>query len=164
MRRLAAPVLIVGAGPVALSLAIDLAWRGIAVIVAEARAAGPPPSVKCNYIAARTIEAFRRLGIARAVREAPGLPADFPNDVAFRTTTTGIEFGRIPIPCRADRYTDRSGPDGSWPTPEPPHRINQIDLEPALAAAAAAMPGLTLLFGTRVTGFTADTATTAACG
>ncbi len=154
MRRLRAPVVIVGAGPVGLSLAMDLAWRGIRVLVAEARAAGEPPSVKCNHVAARTMEAFRRLGIARTVREAPGLPADYPNDVAFRTTTTGIEFGRIHIPCRADRYTDRSGPDGWWPTPEPPHRINQIYLEPALAAAAAAMPELTLLFGTRVTGFT----------
>lgn len=153
MRRLAAPVLIVGGGPVGLSLAIDLAWRGIRVIVAEARAEGAPPSVKCNHVAARTMEAYRRLGIARAIRDAPGLPADYPNDVAFRTTTTGIEFGRIHIPCRADRYTDRSGPDGHWPTPEPPHRINQIYLEPALAACAAALPAITLLWATRVTGF-----------
>ena len=151
-RRLASPVLIVGGGPVGLSLAMDLAWRGVRVIVAEARAQGVPPSVKCNHVAARTMEAFRRLGIARAVREAPGLPADYPNDVAFRTTTTGIEFARIHIPCRADRHTDRSGPDGHWPTPEPPHRINQIYLEPALAAAAAAMPAITLLWDTRVTG------------
>jgi 2-polyprenyl-6-methoxyphenol hydroxylase-like FAD-dependent oxidoreductase len=156
MRRLAAPVLIVGGGPVGLTLAMDLAWRGIRVIVAEARAEGEPPSVKCNHVAARTMEVFRRLGIARAVREAPGLPADYPNDVAFRTTTTGIEFARIHIPCRRDRYTDRSGPDGWWPTPEPPHRINQIYLEPALAAAAATFPGVTLLFRTRVTGFTED--------
>ena len=45
------------------------------------------------------MEIFRRLGVARTVRDA-GLPADYPNDVAFRTTTTGIEFARIPIPCR----------------------------------------------------------------
>ena len=157
-RRIATQVLIVGGGPVGLTLALDLAWRGIAVVVAEARARGVPPSVKCNHVAARTMEAYRRLGIARAVREAPGLPADFPNDVAFRTTTTGTEFARIHIPCRADRHADRSGPDGWWPTPEPPHRINQIYLEPALAAAAAAVPGIALLWATRVTGFieTAD--------
>ncbi|MDE2007183.1 MAG: FAD-dependent monooxygenase [Rhodospirillales bacterium] len=153
MRRIAAPVLIVGGGPVGLSLAMDLARRGVRVVVAEARARGVPPSVKCNHVAARTMEAFRALGIARAIREAPGLPEDYPNDVAFRTTTTGVEFARIHIPCRRDRYTDRSGPDGHWPTPEPPHRINQIYLEPALAAAAEARTEITLLWGTRVTGF-----------
>ena len=67
-----------------------------------------------------------------------------PNDVAFRTTTTGIEFARIPIPCRRDRYTVKDGPDGWWPTPEPPHRINQIYLEPELVEHAAAMPGRAL--------------------
>jgi hypothetical protein len=122
------------------------------VLVLESRARGEPPSVKCNHVALRSMEIFRRLGIAPAVREAPGLPEDHPNDVAFRTTTTGIEFARIHIPCRRDRYTDRSGPDGWWPTPEPPHRINQIYLEPALFAAAAAM-GPRILNRTRLTGF-----------
>ncbi len=144
-----------GAGPVGLTLAMDLARRGIDVLVLEARARGEPPSVKCNHVASRSMEAFRRLGIARAVREAPGLPADHPNDVAFRTTTTGVEFARIHIPCRRYRYTDRSGPDGWWPTPEPPHRINQIYLEPVLSAAAASM-GPRILNRARLTCFDQD--------
>ena len=45
--------------------------------------------MKCNHVAARTMEIFRRLGLVRAVRDA-GLPAEYPNDVAFRTTATGI--------------------------------------------------------------------------
>jgi 2-polyprenyl-6-methoxyphenol hydroxylase-like FAD-dependent oxidoreductase len=151
-RRLFTSVLIVGAGPVGITLAIDLAWRGIDVTVAESRARGEPPSVKCNHVAARTMEIFRRLGVACTVRDA-GLPADYPNDVAFRTTTTGIEFARIPIPCRAERYTATGGPDTGWPTPEPPHRINQIYLEPLLVDYAAAMPGVTLLNRVRVDGF-----------
>jgi hypothetical protein len=36
------------------------------------------------------MEIFRRLGLVGAVRDA-GLPADYPNDVAFRTTATGID-------------------------------------------------------------------------
>jgi 2-polyprenyl-6-methoxyphenol hydroxylase-like FAD-dependent oxidoreductase len=152
-RRIFTSVLIVGAGPVGITLAMDLAWRGIDVTVAELRARGEPPSVKCNHVAARTMEIFRRLGVAQTVREA-GLPADYPNDVAFRTTATGIELGRIPIPCRAERYTATGGPDTWWPTPEPPHRINQIYLEPLLMDHAAAMPGVTLLNRTRVAGFT----------
>jgi 2-polyprenyl-6-methoxyphenol hydroxylase-like FAD-dependent oxidoreductase len=147
-----AQVLIVGGGPVGLTLAMDLAGRGIDVAVAETRAAGEPPSVRCNHVAARTMEIFRRLGLVRAVREA-GLPANYPNDVSFRTTATGIELSRIPIPCSAERYTARGGPDTWWPTPEPPHRINQIYLEPILFAHAAARPRLRILSRTRILGF-----------
>ena len=153
MRRIATRVLVVGGGPVGTTLAMDLAWRGIDVVVAEQRHRGEPPSVKCNHVAARTMEIFRRLGVAQCVRDA-GLPHDHANDVAFRTTTTGIEFARIPIPCRRDRYTVKDGPDGWWPTPEPPHRINQIYLEPVLVEFAAAMPGLRYLNRIKVLGFT----------
>src|SRR5262249_4537270 len=151
-RRINTEVLIVGGGPVGLTLAMDLARRGVGVTLAEMRAAGEPPNVSCNHVSARTMEIFRRLGIAGAVRNA-GLPADYPNDVAFRTTATGIEMARIPIPCRAERYTAKGGPDTWWPTPEPPHRINQIYLEPVLFAYAAATPGLRILNRTRVLDF-----------
>ena len=154
-RTLQAQVLIVGAGPVGLSLATDLAQRGISVLVAEIRQRGEPPQVKCNHVSARSMEIFRRLGVARALRDA-GLPADYPNDVAYRTTFTGEELSRIPIPCRRDRYTATGGPDTWWPTPEPPHRINQIYLEPILFAHAEATPGVRILNRTRIDDFTQD--------
>jgi 2-polyprenyl-6-methoxyphenol hydroxylase-like FAD-dependent oxidoreductase len=152
LHRINTEVLVVGGGPVGLSLALDLARRDVGVTLAEMRAAGEPPSVRCNHVSSRTMEVFRRLGIAGTVRAA-GLPADYPNDVAFRTTATGIEMARIPIPCRADRYTAKGGPDTWWPTPEPPHRINQIYLEPVLFACAAATPRLCILSRTRVVDF-----------
>jgi 2-polyprenyl-6-methoxyphenol hydroxylase-like FAD-dependent oxidoreductase len=142
-------VAVFGAGPVGLSLAIDLAWRGIRVVVIEQRAAGELPSVKCNHIASRTMEAFRRLGFVDKVRAA-GLPDDYPNDVVFRTRATGYELTRIHIPCRRDRYTDTSGPDGGWATPEPAHRCNQIYFEPVLYAQAAAQERITILNDCRV--------------
>ena len=132
-----AEIAIVGAGPVGLTLALDLAARGRRIVVLETRRRGEPPSVKCNHVAARTMEQFRRLGVAADVRAA-GLPPDYPNDVVFRTSVTGTELARIHIPARATRYSDTSGPDGWWPTPEPPHRINQIYLEPILFAHAEA--------------------------
>ncbi|MFC4137577.1 MULTISPECIES: FAD-dependent oxidoreductase [unclassified Microbacterium] len=139
-----ADVLIVGAGPVGLVAALDLASRGVSVIVVEQRAYLEPPNVKCNHVASRTMESLRRLGIAAEVRAA-GLPSDYPQDVAFRTALTGREFARIAIPASGQRYTSHTGPDTSWNTPEPPHRINQTFLEPILARHAAAAPGVMLL-------------------
>lgn len=147
------PVLIAGAGPVGLTLAIDLAWRGIEVTVVERRRAGEPPEPKCNHFSARTMEIFRRLGVAAKVRNVAALPADYPNDVSYRTTFTGIEFARIHIPGRRDRFVDRSGPDGDWPTAEPPHRANQIFVEPVLFAHAAAQPHITILNRTEIESF-----------
>src|SRR5690606_34698561 len=49
-RTLHAQVLVVGAGPVGLTLAMDLAQRGIDVLVAETRFRGEPPNVKCNHV------------------------------------------------------------------------------------------------------------------
>src|SRR5512145_1183169 len=145
-------VLIVAAGPVGLTLAIDLAWRGIDVTVVERRHAGEAPEPKCNHVAARSMEVFRRLDIAAKLRSV-GLPEDYPNDVSYRTSFAGTEFARIHIPCRRDRYTDRSGADGNWPTPEPPHRVNQTFLEPVLFEYAAALPRVTILNRTQVESF-----------
>ena len=153
--ELQAQVLVVGAGPVGLTLAMDLAQRGVQVLVAETRHAGEPPNVKCNHVSARSMEIFRRLGVAAALRDA-GLPADHANDVAYRTTFTGLELSRIPIPARRDRYSASGGPDSGWPTPEPPHRINQIFLEPILFAHAAATPGVRILNRTRIDGVVQD--------
>lgn len=147
--RAQAQVVIVGGGPVGLTMALDLAWRGIEVTVVEQRRPAEPPEPKCNHVSARSMEIYRRLGLARDLRDA-GLPADYPNDIAYRTAFTGIEFGRIHIPCRRDRYTDKSGPDGHWPTPEPPHRGNQIFLEPIIFHHAAAHPRITILNRCRV--------------
>ena len=154
-------VLIVGAGPVGLTLAMDLAGRGIEVVVAEVRYPRQVPTVRCNHVSARSMEIFRRLGLAQKVREA-GLPADHAHDASFRTTVTGRELSRIPIPCRRDRFTATDGPDTWWPTPEPPHRINQLFLEPIMFDHAAAMAQIQIVNRTQIVGFEqGETAVTA---
>src|SRR5215510_9083461 len=96
-----ASVLIVGGGPVGMTLALDLSWRGIDVVVAERRPANAEPSVKCGQISARSMEVFRRLGVADKLRSI-GLPADYPNDIVSATSVQGMELSRVPIPARGE--------------------------------------------------------------
>jgi 2-polyprenyl-6-methoxyphenol hydroxylase-like FAD-dependent oxidoreductase len=149
--RLKTKVLIVGGGPVGLTLALDLAWRGIDVVVAERRPPNDPPNVKCGQIGARSMEIFRRLGVADKLRDI-GLPADYPNDIVSATSVTGIELSRVPIPARGARGTPAAtGPDTAWPTPEHTHRCNQKFFEPVLFAHAAEQPRIRILHRTEVT-------------
>ena len=68
-------VLIAGAGPVGITLAMCLAQRGIRSLVIEPKAPDALPDVKCNHVSARSMELYRRLGVADALRAA-GLPDD----------------------------------------------------------------------------------------
>src|SRR5258707_976933 len=97
-----APVLIVGAGPVGLTLAIDLAWRGIKVTVAETRPRAQPPEPKRNHVPARTA-AIGMPGRDR-VRRRPvdGGQGDW-RDVEWRCRD----------PARAIEHHPRAGPDRS---------------------------------------------------
>ncbi len=151
------PVLIVGGGPVGSTLALDLASRGIRREFSIAEMIPPESSNarcgKCNRNCAPPWRLLRRLGIVRTVRDT-GLPADHANDIAFRTSAAGTEFARIMIPCRRDRYTNKDGPDGWWPTPEPPHQINQIYLDPLLAELARGNQHIQYINQMEVTGFT----------
>ena len=64
-------VLIAGGGPIGLSAAIDLSWRGVPYVLVNDRleTATHP---KCNNTNARSMEHFRRLGIAKdAARRRP---------------------------------------------------------------------------------------------
>lgn len=141
-------VLVVGAGPAGLTLAIDLAMRGVPCHVVEATAERPL-NPRCNTTSARSMEIFRRLGIAGDIRRA-GLPEDRPTSVHYRTTLLGEEIFRIDLPSSGEVLSGAGKED--WPTPEPQHRISQLHLEPVLERHARSLPGLTIERGTRLTG------------
>ncbi|TJZ98873.1 FAD-dependent monooxygenase [Actinacidiphila oryziradicis] len=139
-------VLVVGAGPTGLTLAIDLARRGVACHVIEAteqRAVNP----RCNTTSARSMEIFRRLGLADEVRRA-GLPRDYPTSIQYRTTLLGEEIFRIDLPSAGEALTGVG--KEHWPTPEPQHRISQLYLEPVLERYASRLPGPAIERGARL--------------
>jgi choline dehydrogenase-like flavoprotein len=97
-------VLIVGAGPVGLTLAIDLAWRGINVTIAETRARAAPPEPKCNHVAARTMEIFRRLGLAEAEIRRRGAVPDEIEDAGAAGELARAEVGRLAYEINVQQY------------------------------------------------------------
>lgn len=99
---------------------------------------------------ARTMEHYRRLGIADDVREL-GLPAAHPTDVAYATRYNGFELARLPMPSSdGKRRAVAQAPDTDQ-TPEPLHRANQMYVERLLFDRVRTRPGITVRFGWRVT-------------
>ena len=139
------PVLISGGGPVGLVLAIELAWRGVRSILVNTE---PTTAVhpQGNTHNARTMEHYRRLGIADRVR-AVGLPQDLTTDVIYLTRFTGHEFARIPMPSSTEKKRRIAERDMSFLTPEPIHRSSQFYVEPELFAHAETLEEIDLRFG-----------------
>ena len=126
-------VLIVGGGPVGLAGATELSWRcAPAMLINDKPETTRHP--KCNNTNARSMEHFRRLGIAREIR-AGQLPSELPRASAYVTRFCGYEFGRM---CR---------PWSDWPTPELPCNVSQMALEKIPRGCAERMNGGNIHFG-----------------
>src|SRR6476661_4627263 len=89
-------VLIVGAGPVGLTLAVDLGLRGLRCILIEQKEA-PQFLPKMERVNARSMEIFRRMGLAGKIRAA-GLPRDVPMDVFIILAMNQPPLLRQPYP------------------------------------------------------------------
>ncbi|WP_205346978.1 FAD-dependent monooxygenase [Pseudonocardia broussonetiae] len=147
-------VIVVGAGPVGLTLAIDLGRRGIPVTVVERKAA-PADLPKMERSNARTMELFRRLGIADRVR-AVGLPADVPMDVYVTTRVVDEPILHLAYPSPAEAAElARATHDGSLPL-ESQQLVSQYALEPLLRDVAQEQPTVDLRYGCDVASFAQD--------
>lgn len=138
-------VLIVGAGPVGLTLAIDLGRRGVRCILLEQK---PRPAFlpKMERINARTMEIYRRMGLAQRIRAA-GLRADCPMDVYIVLALNEPALLHLPYPSVVQAQAETRGTnDGSLPL-EPYQLISQYTLEPLLKEIAETIPAVTVRFG-----------------
>jgi 2-polyprenyl-6-methoxyphenol hydroxylase-like FAD-dependent oxidoreductase len=141
------PVLIAGAGPVGLALAIELGRLGIDCMVVEKRD-GTVPVPKMSQVSARAMEFCRRWGIASTVRRA-GWPAHLPGDVVYQRSFTGPELARLRIPAYA-------APDRLAFTPESPCHCPQIFFDPILAAHARTLAPVRLRYRIGLESFSQD--------
>jgi len=149
-------VLIVGAGPVGLTLAVDLGRRGVRCTLVEKKPAPEflPKMERCN---ARTMEIFRRMGLADRVRAA-GLDRHVPMDVYIALAMNEPPLLRLPYPSVADAEAEIAAcNDGSMPR-EPYQLISQYTLEPLLKAAAEELPTVTVRYGLEFLSLTHDIA------
>jgi 2-polyprenyl-6-methoxyphenol hydroxylase-like FAD-dependent oxidoreductase len=145
-------VAIVGAGPTGLMLAIELGCRGVHCVVLE-EDAGPATYPKANANSARTMEHYRRRGFAHRIR-ALGLPPEHPQDVVYCARYGGPDLARLRMPSRAQTARGEHGGDFSeadWPTPELPHRAQQMYIEPVLWEEARRHAHVDLRSGMQVT-------------
>jgi 2-polyprenyl-6-methoxyphenol hydroxylase-like FAD-dependent oxidoreductase len=149
-------VLVVGAGPVGLTLAIELGRRGLRCTIVEQKPAPAklPKMERCN---ARTMEIYRRMGIVEKVRAA-GLPAHCPMDVFIVTSLIEPPLLQLPYPSVAEaRAQIAAKNDGTLPL-EPYQLISQYTLEPLLKSIAETLPPLSVRYGCTFVSFAQDAA------
>jgi 2-polyprenyl-6-methoxyphenol hydroxylase-like FAD-dependent oxidoreductase len=150
--------LIVGGGPVGLSLAGELGWRGTDCLLVEQRD-GPTDHPKATLLGARSMEYFRRWGIIDQIYER-ALPPDINYFITFSTRLTGHELHRVTSPSIQDtidrprevmdRYRELS-----W-SPFYKTQIGQQALEPVLLDFLRERTDCDLRHGHRFVGFEED--------
>ncbi len=150
-RELQVDVLVAGAGPCGLMLANELGLRNVPCLLVDPKAT-TAFNPQANATQARTMEHFRRIGIAQQVR-ALGLPGDHPTDIAYFTRFARHELARLRLPTAAQATEQIKTMSGSWSAAELPHRVSQKFVEAVLREHAEQRTGRRIGFGWRLQSF-----------
>jgi len=143
------PVVVIGGGPVGLSLAMELRYHGVGCAVIEPRTSVSAVRPRAKTTSARTMELFRRWGFAERIRARAPIPVSWSSDVVFCTAAAGAEVTRF-------TGTLGLGLAGDDLVAEPGQQVGQPVVEQALRDALAEAGDTRLLFGYRVTGVDQD--------
>lgn len=139
------PVLVAGGGPVGLALAADLNWRGIRTMLVEASEA-TTSYPKMDVTNCRTMEHFRRLGLAESIRSV-AVDDNTDMDCVWATDMAGWVLGTKKNPSAAkQRQEIIDNNDGTQPL-EPSMRMPQYDLEPFLKSHLEQSKNVDVRFG-----------------
>ena len=84
-----APVIIIGGGPVGLATALELAFHGVDSLVLERRVASSEFPMRANLVNLRSMEHFRRLGIADQLRDNDPVSKEFKRSSTWVTHLNG---------------------------------------------------------------------------
>jgi len=141
------PVLVIGGGPVGLGMGLELAWLGLDSMVVD-QGDGSVEHPRTGLIAVRTMELFRRWGLAQRIRDA-GFPEDYELSMVFCTSLNGHLLAREPYPSMRDTPTPPE-------TPEKKQRCPQSWMQPVLCEAALASERIDLRLRHRFDGFEQD--------
>lgn len=137
-----------------MTLALDLGSRGIPVVLLD-KNRETTANPRCNTANARSMEYFRRFGIADRIRRT-GLPLDHTTDMVYTTSLSGWEVARFEFSSAREVLAGTAPEYAEWPTPELQHRISQIYLEPVLDRALRQYASVRLLRGYAVETVTQD--------
>jgi 2-polyprenyl-6-methoxyphenol hydroxylase-like FAD-dependent oxidoreductase len=138
-------VVIVGAGPVGLSAAIELGRRDIRCLVVERNdRVGYSPRAKTTNV--RTREHLRRWGIAEALRQASPIAPDRPSTVVFATRMNGHFLTRFENALNGSRERNNLySEEAQW--------VPQYVLEEVLRQRAQSFANVALHFETEFVSF-----------
>jgi 2-polyprenyl-6-methoxyphenol hydroxylase-like FAD-dependent oxidoreductase len=143
------PVLIAGGGPVGLSLAIELAYRGVRCLLVE-QSDGSVEFPTTNLANTRTVEHLRRWGIADRMRFESGYPTNYPRNYLFVTRMDGYELARFDHPANGD-------PAARSPySPEGRLWISKPYFDPVLHRHVNALPTVEIRYETSCEAFRQD--------
>jgi 2-polyprenyl-6-methoxyphenol hydroxylase-like FAD-dependent oxidoreductase len=146
------PIIIVGGGPVGMNLALDLAWRNVPCMLVN-YSETTPNHPQGNSHNARTMEHYRRIGIAEKIRNV-GLPLDHCGDAIIVTRINAHELCRIKIPSLRERITP--GSDDLKLGPEPLQRASQMFVEQILKDELDQKELVDMRFGWKLNKFNYD--------
>src|SRR5437764_6393766 len=145
-------VLIGGGGPTGLTLAVDLGLRSVRCMLVEQKEA-PQFLPKMERVNARSMEIYRRMGLADKIRDA-GLPREVPMDVFIVLSLVEPPLLHLKYPSVNELKAQiRATNDGTLPL-EPYQLISQYTLEPLLKSVAETLPNVSVRYGHELLSFT----------